>query len=70
MPSCPVQSSGGGTSWREVEELDVDGVTPVAADGFCLSSALVFCDCCLLGTEGVAVLELYHTWHQRACLSV
>ena len=51
-------SSGGGTSWRELPELDLDGATPPvapeeegAAVGFCLSSALVLC-ACFVGTEG------------------
>ena len=52
-------SSGGGTSWRELPELDLDGATPpvaqveeeAAALGFCFSSALVLCDC-FVGTEG------------------
>ena len=48
----------GGTSWKELPELDLDGATPPvapeeegAAVGFCLSSALVLC-ACFVGTEG------------------
>ena len=34
-------SSGVGTSWREVAEMEVDGTTPPVAAGFYFSSALV-----------------------------